>query len=288
MPRPIRPLSPVPQFAVPLALGLLVTAWGTPVGPAAAQVVVEVTDEDVTITEAAETDADGHVIGSADDPEIRKWEPDIAALVARDADGIPDDAILFVGSSSIRLWDSIDEDMAPWPVIQRGYGGAALLDVRHYAPRLVENHNPRAIVLFAGNDIKGSPRDRTPDQVANLFVEVCERLRNGDADRPIFYVGVTPTPQRFRLWPQIDAANDQVEAICEATPHTYFIPTDDIYIVDGQPNLALFGDDNLHQNADGYARWSDRIKTRLHATLNATGQSPAAGEAAATKKPAGE
>lgn len=253
-------------------LALLATALIDPVvDPVAAQVVVEEVLKTAGDPAASvETDPDGNVIGSADDPEIQKWGPDIAALVARDAEGIPDDAILFIGSSSIRLWDSIDEDMAPWPVIQRGYGGAALLDVRHYAPRLTANHDPRAIVLFAGNDIKGSPRDRTPEQVGELFIQVCERLRGGDAERPIFYVGVTPTPERFHLWPQIDRANRRVEAICGATPHTHFIPTDDIYLVDGQPDLALFGDDNLHQNADGYARWSDRIKTRLHATLGST------------------
>jgi hypothetical protein len=91
---------------------------------------------------------------AARDPEVTRWEPDIAALEALDGrEADPPDAILFVGSSSIRLWDSITADMAPWSVVRRGYGGARYRDLCHFAPRLVANHDPRAIVVFVGNDI---------------------------------------------------------------------------------------------------------------------------------------
>lgn len=205
--------------------------------------------------------------GTAADPEVAKWEDDIAALVALDQTESADGAILFIGSSSIRLWTDIAEDMAPWTVVRRGYGGAALLDVRHYVVRLIRSHDPRAVVLFVGNDIKGGQRDRTPEQVLALFDDVCEIIRRDDPERLIFYIGVTPTPERFDAWPQIDAANTLIAERCAEKPNTEFIATDDIYIRDGQVRRELFGDDNLHQNRTGYGLWSDRIKTRLLETL---------------------
>ena len=62
-------------------------------------------------------------------PEVKAWEKDIQEFAERDKnEKYPDDAILFAGSSSIRLWTSIDKDMYPYHIIQRGYGGAKLSD----------------------------------------------------------------------------------------------------------------------------------------------------------------
>ena len=107
-------------------------------------------------------------------PEIAKWEKNIAELENRDkTEAGTENAILFCGSSSIRRWETIAEDMAPRTVLQRGYGGAKLPDIIHYAPRLIGPHlgkeNPRrckALVLFVGNDISGNPeKDKTPQEV---------------------------------------------------------------------------------------------------------------------------
>lgn len=212
---------------------------------------------------ARETPGD-FVIGSADDPVVAKWEDDIARFEQLDAEtDDPADAIFFLGSSSIRRWDDITSDMAPWPVVRRGYGGASYLDVHHYAPRLMAAHRPRAVVLFAGNDIKGDPRDRTPEEVADLCQRLVPLVRAGDPQRPVLFVEVTPTPERMHLWPQLKMANDLVKALCERTEGVHWIATRDIYLVDGEPVPTLFGPDNLHQNAAGYAAWSARIKREL-------------------------
>lgn len=201
--------------------------------------------------------------------QVTKWEPDIATFEQLDAETTdPDDAVLFLGSSSIRLWETIEADMAPWPVVRRGYGGASLLDLLHYAPRLVASHDPRAVVVFVGNDIKGVATDRTPGEMLVLFEALVPILRQGDADRDVFYIAVTPTPTRFNVWPQLRTANDLIRTYCESQPHTHYIETRDIYLADdGTVREDLFRDDRLHQNTDGYQRWSDRIKSRLLSVL---------------------
>ena len=103
-------------------------------------------------------------------PEVLSWEPDIQKFEQLDkTEKYPGDAILFAGSSSIRLWTSLEKDMAPYHIIQRGYGGAHLSDFAVYAPRIFDNHKCQALVLFIANDITGSESDRTPEEVASLF-----------------------------------------------------------------------------------------------------------------------
>jgi hypothetical protein len=74
-------------------------------------------------------------------PEVKFWEKDIEKFEQLDkSEKYPDDAILFAGSSSIRLWASLEEDMSPYHVIQRGYGGAKLSDFAVYAQRIFNPH----------------------------------------------------------------------------------------------------------------------------------------------------
>jgi hypothetical protein len=75
------------------------------------------------------------------------------------------DVIVFTGSSSITFWSTLEQDMNPLPVINRGFGGSRLNDVVYYAPRLVVAYRPRAVVLFAGtNDLAGS-KPKTAQEV---------------------------------------------------------------------------------------------------------------------------
>ncbi len=84
-----------------------------------------------------------------------KWENDIAAFEAADRiDPPPKDAIVFVGSSSIRLWKTLSDDFSGLPVINRGFGGSCMHDTLRYADRIVIPYRPRHVVVYAGdNDI---------------------------------------------------------------------------------------------------------------------------------------
>ena len=98
-----------------------------------------------------------------------KWEKAMEDLEARnESETDPADGILFIGSSSIRRWDDIAVDMAPYRTIQRGYGGAKFSDLAVYAQRLIQPHKYRVLVIFVGNDVSGKPTDHTPEQVEML------------------------------------------------------------------------------------------------------------------------
>jgi hypothetical protein len=94
---------------------------------------------------------------------VKGWETDIRSFEHQDSiTRYPDDAILFMGSSSIRLWSTLQEDMKPYHTIQRGFGGSKISDVAWYTPRIVYPHKVQAVVIFVANDITGSDEDKTP------------------------------------------------------------------------------------------------------------------------------
>lgn len=201
---------------------------------------------------------------------VQRWQAAITELEQRDqVEAHPDDSVLFVGSSSIRLWNDIDRDMAPYHPIQRGYGGAKWSDVAIFVDRLVSPHLCRAVVFFVANDISGRETDKSPEEVAQLFKYVLQRVRQHHPTAPVFYIAVTPTPSRFKVWPQIQAGNAAVREVCRKSDQTFFIGTESAYL-DGQgfPRSELFLDDQLHLNRDGYTLWAAIIKSHLDTVLD--------------------
>ena len=205
----------------------------------------------------------------ADDPlqkyratAVEKWSKEMQRIEALDAkETDPADAVLFIGSSSIRLWSDIAADMKPWPVIQRGYGGAKFSDVAVFAEQMLKPHKYRALAIFVGNDVTGGTDDKSPEEVVRLFEHVVATSRRQAPQAPIFLIEITPTPRRWAAWEKINETNAALKKACQSGENLHFISTADQYLTaDGQPMPELFKEDKLHQNRDGYTRWSRLIR----------------------------
>jgi len=200
---------------------------------------------------------------ASEDPLV--WEEDIAAFEAQDrASPPPQDAIVFTGSSSIRFWDSLREDMAPIPVIRRGFGGAKLNDVLHYADRLVSAYNPRAVVVFAGsNDITPNSL-KSPAQLLETYQAFVEKVREADSDLPIYYIAITPSLLRWSVWPDAQATNAAIKAYTDQVAGLHFIETSQALLGEnGEPDPDNYLMDRLHLSEQGYAKWTEIVRGRL-------------------------
>ena len=198
------------------------------------------------------------------------FEKEVSALEKLDVEAIAsENELLFVGSSSVRLWKNIENDMSPYKSVKRGYGGAHYYDLIHFTDRLVANHKPKAILLFVANDITGpidifKPReDLTPKEVKRLFKYCYKSIRKIHADVPIFVIETTPTPSRWGVWEKISEANDLIKSYCDLTPNLYFIDTREKFLKNDKPISSLFVSDELHLNKTGYNLWGKIIKTKL-------------------------
>ncbi len=209
------------------------------------------------------------IVEQAKDAAVKKWENDIRKLEELDSTeaDVPG-SILFVGSSSIRRWDTMQQDMEPWPSIRRGYGGAKFTDLAVFIERLIASHDYRALVIFVANDITGKDSDRTPEEVLALFKLVADKATAKRPGKPIFYIEITPTSSRFSSWDAISRGNELIQEYCDETPGLHFIQTAKRYLTaGGRPKDFLFVDDRLHLNARGYKLWGEIIKAHLDDTL---------------------
>ncbi len=197
--------------------------------------------------------------------DVLSWESDIALFDSLNAAEPSDnETILVTGSSSIRLWDSIHTDLAPYRVMQRGYGGARLSDFNYYAERIIQPHPFKAIVVFVANDISGGENDRTPKEVFLLYRTLVKRIRERAPGTPVFWIETTPTPSRWHANPQIREANGRIRRYCSRNTDLYFIGTyDDFLNSDGVPDPGFFREDMLHLNREGYMRWREIIRGSL-------------------------
>lgn len=197
------------------------------------------------------------------------WEEEITRLEYKDdTETYSDDAVLFIGSSSIKLWKNIKEDMAPYEAIRRGYGGAHFSDLIHFTKRLVYPHNFQALCIFVANDITGGDNDRSVAEVMTLFKEVVSTVRVKYPNTPIFQIAITPTSSRWKVWPEVNKLNETLKAYCEKHDNMYFIDSVEPYLnEEGTPRDELFIGDKLHQNQDGYDIWAAEIKKALDKVL---------------------
>lgn len=171
----------------------------------------------------------------------------------------PQGAVLFVGSSSIRLWPNLKADFPGVDVIQRGFGGSDLPEAIHYAPRIVLPYCPRLIVVYAGdNDLA---EGRTPAQVLADFREFVRAVRRAMPKTRIAFVAIKPSPSRVALLDKMRAANALVRQYVATDPRLIYV---DVFTPmlgpTGRPPSELFQPDMLHMKPQGYALWRDLLQ----------------------------
>ncbi|MFT7537117.1 MAG: lysophospholipase L1-like esterase [Hyphomicrobiaceae bacterium] len=195
-----------------------------------------------------------------------KWQAAIDTFLSQDrnASAAPH-GVVFVGSSSIRLWRTLATDMGPVPVVHRGFGGSKLFDAIHYSHELVSKHEPSVVVVFSGtNDIAGkSPK--SAERVRDLFRQFVARLRWHDPQLAICHIAITPTLARESHIPIVNEANRLIRIDCEADPLLTFVdPSVDLVDANGRPDPQWFIKDRLHLNQRGYEVWTHHIRPVVH------------------------
>ncbi|HVM72230.1 MAG TPA: GDSL-type esterase/lipase family protein [Anaerolineales bacterium] len=207
--------------------------------------------------------ASGMLRSMRGDPQA--WEASIRRFEARERlQPTPPEAILFTGSSSITLWSTLAQDMAPLHALNRGFGGSRMADVVHYSERIILPCHPRAVVLFAGTNDIADPKPATAQQVFEGYQAFVKILHAALPGLPIFYISITPTPLRWKYWPIVQDANFLIRAHTETSPNLHFIDITGAFLgPDGLPDRRLFRLDRLHPNAKGYEKWTALIKPVL-------------------------
>lgn len=197
---------------------------------------------------------------------VTRWQASLDAFAAADRERAPrPGGVLFVGSSSIRLWDDLETAFEGEPaVVKRGFGGSRLADCALFLDRLVLPYRPRLIVLYAGdNDLA---EGATPEQVAASFDRFVAGVRAELPDTRIAYLSIKPSPLRSALLPLARETNALIaQRVRQGDNLDYIDVFSAMLDAQGRPRAELFGADSLHMNPKGYALWSSVIAPHLGA-----------------------
>jgi len=188
-----------------------------------------------------------------------QWTKEIEAFEKADtAKATPKGAVLFIGSSSIRLWKTLEKDFPDSTVINRGFGGSQIEDSVAYVERIVVPYAPRMIVLYAGgNDINAG---KTPDRVVADYEAFVAKVREKLPDVEIAYISIAGNPARWSQIEKVREVNRRIEAIAKAGKNLKYINTHDAMLgPDGMPKPDIFVADKLHMNEKGYAIWKEVV-----------------------------
>jgi len=188
-----------------------------------------------------------------------KWRKDIDAFVAADAAQTPQPGgIVFVGSSSIRMWKTLKEDFPGFHVVNRGFGGSQLDDSVHFFDQLVRPHAPSTVVVYAGdNDLWSG---KSPETVLADFQAFCAKVHEAFPQARVAYIAIKPSPSRWKIREQMIRTNELIQADCAKDPRRVFV---DIFTpmldASGEPRPEFYLKDMLHMNAAGYSVWTRAV-----------------------------
>jgi lysophospholipase L1-like esterase len=176
----------------------------------------------------------------------------------------PKKAILFVGSSSFRIWKDVSDYFPGRSIINRGFGGSSLPDVIRYENEIIFPYQPKQIVIYCGeNDIAASDTV-TAELVFQRFRRLFTDIRLKMPDVPLVFVSIKPSPSRWQFRDRMMQANELIRNFLKNKKHTEFVSVwKSMLGPDGKPMPGIFIGDNLHMNAKGYAIWKKLLEPHL-------------------------
>lgn len=192
-----------------------------------------------------------------------RWAKELRAFDAQDATNPPPrKPIVFTGSSSFRLWQELPQDFPGLRVMNRGFGGSQLSDVREHFERLILRYQPRQVVIYCGgNDLNA--KKPVAEVVADLK-DVVNRIHRELPQTKVAYVSIALNPARWDQREQVIAANAAIAEFMAQDRRRQFIDVTTAMLgPDGLPKPDIFVADRLHMNRKGYELWKPIIGPAL-------------------------
>lgn len=196
-------------------------------------------------------------------PRASLWTNTMANFAAADAAGVPSGVVLFAGSSTFTMWNSLATDFPESKVLNRAFGGSMMTDLLYYFGQVVAPYSPRQVVLYEGdNDLHET--GKSADEFFEEVVAMCRLINVYYPNARILLVSVKPSPSRTATFPKYEAANALMKSYADKYAHIDYADTwTPMLKTDGTPDTSYFLSDRLHMNASGYAIWKTVLEPFL-------------------------
>ena len=195
----------------------------------------------------------------------QEWESSIRKFEESDkANPSKPGGVVITGASSIRLWDTLVDDMKPLDVMNRGFGGSQYSDLNRYAKRIVIAYHPRAVVVYEGDNDLAAGSPKTPEMVANDAQKFVQIVHSELPETWIYVMSIKPSYLRWNEWPKMKAANKLIQDFVKTQDRVQYIDVaTPMFYGQDKPPRDLFVEDGLHPTPKCYALWTSIIKPVL-------------------------
>lgn len=193
---------------------------------------------------------------STNRPHYLVFEHDIQVFEAQDrTNPPPQNAIVFVGSSSIRKWTNAQAQFPQHQIINRGFGGSFMEDSVAFVDRIVTPYHPQMVVLYAGdNDIASG---QSAQKVFDGFKEFVAKVQKKLPQTTIAYLAIKPSSSRTKFLAEHREANRLIQEFIGDKKNLVYVDTfTPMMTAEGKVRDELFVGDRLHLNEQGYQVWA--------------------------------
>ncbi|HEX2560112.1 GDSL-type esterase/lipase family protein [Phenylobacterium sp.] len=195
------------------------------------------------------------------DADPARFADQMAAFAEEDRLALrPACQIVFTGSSSIRFWKTLGQDLAPLPVLNRGFGGSRIADVNDWFEQVVGRYRPAAVVFYAGENDLAAGKD--PAAVVADFERFLALKDKALGDTPVYFITLKPSKLRWDHFAAQSWINDRIRELSARRADLEFIDVVQPMLEAGRPK-DIFVEDNLHMTARGYVIWTSVVKPVL-------------------------
>ncbi|MGB5699148.1 GDSL-type esterase/lipase family protein [Muriicola sp.] len=202
------------------------------------------------------------LISNAQIPEDFSEE---VALIAQRSDSIWDqnrETIVFTGSSSVRLWEGLEDLFPDYQVLNTGFGGSQTSDLLEYIQPLVLSYQPKKVFIYEGdNDLIFK---KYPARIIRTTKKVIDSIWRQYPNTQIVLISAKPSIVRWHLKKRYQRLNKKFKKLAENTSQLYFVNVWDNMLQNGAIDESLFIEDGLHMNQRGYDLWYEAIKPFLN------------------------
>lgn len=192
--------------------------------------------------------------------QAQPFKKEIDAFKKQDSIAFPKKgSILFVGSSSFRLWDNFKDYFKGYPTLNRGFGGSTLSDAIRYANDIILPYDAKQIIIYSGENDLASSDTVTAAVVLKRFDSLFTIIRKKYKKVPVVFVSIKPSPSRARIFNEVQKANALIKDYLSKQQYATFVDVFNPMLMNGRPMGELFKKDSLHMNEKGYTIWEKEI-----------------------------
>lgn len=198
---------------------------------------------------------------AADAADPARFAEQMAIFAEEDRSALrPPCQIVFTGSSSVRFWKTLGEDLAPLPVLNRGFGGSRIADVNHWFEQVVGRYRPAAVVFYAGENDLAAGKD--PAAIVADFEQFLALKDKALGETPVYFLSLKPSKLRWDHFAAQSWINDRIRELADRRGDLEYIDVVQPMLESGRPK-EIFLEDNLHMTPDGYVLWTAAVKPVL-------------------------